>query len=327
MVGGLGSPKEIPPRHRQSNIELLCLLCMLMVLNLHSFWDIIIITGITYCKHLIFLEKVYYNFTESLYERSLMTHLFIQLIFMALVFFGSICIDKLRIFISDAVYHILTKSLHNIIKKNTIRMTTSYIVSQMSNRLSWVDNVKMVAMLFVILGHTWRIIHCPLPEWLSLFILSFNMPLFVLMTGYTSVRGIDKIATIQNLKDYLFKTTKRVMLPSAVFSIAVSIVVLFLKYVIDDNDFSWSKVIVKLIILSIYVIAFIYRNHQKGKFLFSFLCIMAIPISLKFSMFWFLNMTWCVCGTVAISTWILKKIKLNEWGGYFCCIYLLSLFH
>jgi fucose 4-O-acetylase-like acetyltransferase len=53
------------------------------------------------------------------------------------------------------------------------------------SREAWIDNVKMVAMLFVILGHTWRIIHCPLPDWLGLFILSFNMAIglfFILLS-------------------------------------------------------------------------------------------------------------------------------------------------
>jgi fucose 4-O-acetylase-like acetyltransferase len=87
-------------------------------------------------------------------------------------------------------------------------------------RIAWVDNVKMVAMLFVILGHTWRLIHCPLPSMLNEIILSFNMALFVMMTGYTSVGAIGKIVDLRSLWDYVFKITKRILLPAALFYLA-----------------------------------------------------------------------------------------------------------
>ena len=101
------------------------------------------------------------------------------------------------------------------------------------SREAWIDNVKMVAMLFIILGHTWRIIHCPLPDWLGLFILSFNMALFVIMTGYTSVKAICRINDLLDLRDYFFKITKRIMLPSAVLGLLLSIIVVVQKYLLE----------------------------------------------------------------------------------------------
>lgn len=49
----------------------------------------------------------YYNFTESLYERSVLEHVVILLFFIFIVFFGSILVDKVRIVISDLCYKFL----------------------------------------------------------------------------------------------------------------------------------------------------------------------------------------------------------------------------
>ena len=123
------------------------------------------------------------------------------------------------------------------------------------NRLAWIDNVKMVAMVFVIFGHTWRIIHYPLPEWMGLFILSFNMALFVIMTGYTSSHSIEKIATIQDLKDYIEKITKRILLPSIVFYSLLALFVFFEKIILCEVV-SWKLGLLMLAILIVYVTFF-----------------------------------------------------------------------
>ena len=47
----------------------------------------------------------YYQFTENLYEKSVFDHILILTILMILVFFGSILIDKIRIFISKSCYN------------------------------------------------------------------------------------------------------------------------------------------------------------------------------------------------------------------------------
>ena len=60
----------------------------------------------------------YYNFTESLYERPLVEHIFILLILMIIVFFGSICIDKIRICVSDMIYCTLKICLKSIKLRN-----------------------------------------------------------------------------------------------------------------------------------------------------------------------------------------------------------------
>ena len=186
----------------------------------------------------------------------------------------------------------------------------------MNNRIAWIDNVKMVAMLFVIIGHTWRIIHCDLPVWMSLFIGTFNMPLFVMMTGYTSVKSIDRIDNIIALRDYLIKITKRILVPSAFFWSVAVILLTILKYAqfrtIENERI--VELVLRALIVTLFVIGYYYRNGQKGKVLFNVLCICAIPIAIKGSSYWFLSMIWIVCSAVAIGSYITHKIR--SWGGY-----------
>ena len=133
-----------------------------------------------------------------------------------------------------------------------------------SKRLAWVDNVKMIAMLFVIFGHTWRIIHYPLPEWLGLFILSFNMALFVMMTGYTSVHSIDKITTIQDLKGYIEKITKRIILPSTVFNSLLVLFVFSERIMLGEDATLKSELLMlaMLTILIVYVTVFFLSEYS-----------------------------------------------------------------
>ena len=51
----------------------------------------------------------YYGFTESLYDRPVLEHTITLLALMAIVFFGAIIIDKVRIVISNSTYWLLAK--------------------------------------------------------------------------------------------------------------------------------------------------------------------------------------------------------------------------
>lgn len=175
-------------------------------------------------------------------------------------------------------------------------------------------------MLFVILGHTWRVIHCPLPEWLSLFILSFNMAIFVIMTGYTSVKSIDRITDLKSLWDYFQKITKRILVPSAVFSLAMSLFLAIVKFILT-KEISYDILIWKCILLFVYIICFYFRERLWGKCIFEFLCILAIPLALNYSPFWFFSMIWCVCLAVAIASYVYRII--NFVGGYIT-LYVIS---
>lgn len=55
------------------------------------------------------VKNYYYSFTESLYDLNPIVHISVLLLFIASVFIGCILIDKVRIFISDLIYVLLSK--------------------------------------------------------------------------------------------------------------------------------------------------------------------------------------------------------------------------
>lgn len=184
-------------------------------------------------------------------------------------------------------------------------------------RLSWVDNVKMLAMLFVILGHTWRIIHCPLPDWLNLFILSFNMPLFVIMTGYTSVNAISRINSKESLGEYIIKITNRILVPSAVFGSIMEVFFQISKFLIT-KEIEIPLLIYRIVFVVLFIIAFILRSNVKWVKMYSLMTIVAIPTAIFASPFWFFSMIWCVCVSVAVAALIVNSIN---WGGGFVVVF------
>lgn len=85
-------------------------------------------------------------------------------------------------------------------------------------RASWLDNAKMVAMLCVIAGHTIGLFANGLPAIVSGLIVAFNMPLFVLLSGYTSLGGLLRLDGVRSLLDYAEKALWRMVVPAVCLS-------------------------------------------------------------------------------------------------------------
>ena len=86
-------------------------------------------------------------------------------------------------------------------------------------REPWIDNVKALAILFVIIGHSIGLLSLK-PESMSLlgaWIVAFNMPLFVIMAGWTSYKGLERITDWESLLVFLEKLFERTVLPPLPF--------------------------------------------------------------------------------------------------------------
>ena len=70
-------------------------------------------------------------------------------------------------------------------------------------RINWVDNIKTIGILSVILGH----INSPL----NLFIFSWHMPLFFFLSGFF-------IDTKKSINDFVVNNFNRLMIPYFIFS-------------------------------------------------------------------------------------------------------------
>ncbi|MCM2532901.1 acyltransferase family protein [Neobacillus pocheonensis] len=78
----------------------------------------------------------------------------------------------------------------------------------MNKRIDWLDVGKGLGMLLVMLGHT------DIPSPLRTYIYTFHMPFFFFLSGY-----LVKLKQFPNLKVFLFKRTKSLILPYLCFSL------------------------------------------------------------------------------------------------------------
>lgn len=76
-------------------------------------------------------------------------------------------------------------------------------------RVAWLDNVKMYAMLWVILGHVMTIVIKTNVDLsgrvMEHFIVAFNMPLFVMLSGYSNFNAFNRIVDKQGLWNFIKK--------------------------------------------------------------------------------------------------------------------------
>jgi acyltransferase len=86
----------------------------------------------------------------------------------------------------------------------------------MSERLPWIDTLKGIGILLVVLGHTY------IPEILQKYIYSFHMPLFFYISGYLHSQKQH------TFKDFLQKKYKSLIVPYILFTI-ISVIIMLLR--------------------------------------------------------------------------------------------------
>ena len=90
-------------------------------------------------------------------------------------------------------------------------------------RIAWLDNVKMFAMLCVIFGHVMTIVIktnvYPSGKIIEHFIVAFNMPLFVIISGYSNLNTFNKIIEWRELIYFVKKSVIRILLPVVTFCV------------------------------------------------------------------------------------------------------------
>lgn len=147
-------------------------------------------------------------------------------------------------------------------------MENKPIVLNVKHRIPWIDNIKFLAIWCVIFGHFNGQIftHGRLGfEMINLFIVIFNMPLFVFMSGYSNYKSLRKLDGIKNLWDYLVKTFERIILPC----IIPCIIVYLIRPEMEHVDFKhyWFLVMLSVIQISIGGIFYITNKLRYGEML------------------------------------------------------------
>ena len=98
-----------------------------------------------------------------------------------------------------------------------------------NKRIAWIDNVKFFAIWCVIFGHFNGLLFThgrPGFGFVNLLIVVFNMPLFVLMSGYSNYHSLIRIDNIMSLAKYIKNAILYIALPCIIPSL--------LAYVIRD---------------------------------------------------------------------------------------------
>lgn len=145
-----------------------------------------------------------------------------------------------------------------------------------SKRIAWIDNVKFLAIWCVIFGHcNGQMFTCDRIgfEWVNLLIVVFNMPLFMLMSGYSNYNALQRLTSLKALGIYLFKSFERIALPC----IIPCILLYFIRTDLNTINFKlyWFCVMLVAVQIIAGVVFFVgnkFKLHDSLKWIV-FLCI------------------------------------------------------
>lgn len=172
-----------------------------------------------------------------------------------------------------------------------------------SYRLPWIDAARIFAMLAVVLGHSIGESHLPGQKWFAWWIVSWDMPLFLVLSGFTSYKSLCKSDSISDLGSYIIKLGKRMMIPAAFIGISISV-----ANCAEDGEF------IKCIILSgcllIMGMLYLVDGKQESKWPMVVMSLFAIVIELFQTHFWFITMLFCIN-----AIWIICNIVSKKMGG------------
>lgn len=103
----------------------------------------------------------------------------------------------------------------------------SFNIVSVNQRIAWIDNVKAIAIACVIFGHFNGLLfsHGRIGfDYINLLIVVFNMPLFVMMSGYCNYHSLKRIEDTSSLLVYLKKTFLYIAVPCIIPCVLVYII-------------------------------------------------------------------------------------------------------
>lgn len=200
---------------------------------------------------------------------------------------------------------------------------------QSSSRMPWLDNVKMVALLCVIIGHTTHLFANGLPGRMMGFIVAFNMPLFVLLAGYTSYKALSRLDDYKSIVSSAEKVLWRLVIPGVCLS----------AFAQANAGLLFARRLWMLFFAGVLLLYAISKVKETGKNIFLCFGLSAAKIitigfllmaSAKLNMYWFLTMLMQIQLTFYIGFYIGKFLFppfLNIlFSGVILCIIAYYLF-
>ena len=187
-------------------------------------------------------------------------------------------------------------------------------------RQAWIDNTRAFAIIAVIWMHTANmgLKDLILP---SGTVISFNMHLFVFISGYCAYRLIATICNIKDLWNYLRKLALCIGIPNLCFwSVDYGIQHVF--------EFCMYKVMVAIVVV-IAIVAYSYILYQRkiGEIWegVSIVVILLLCFSGIFNTFWFLPFIMKTSAIAAASSLISKRVQAKWWLTFVLLFSLLMI--
>lgn len=129
----------------------------------------------------------------------------------------------------------------------------------MKKRIAWLDNLKFIGIISVILGHIigfWNENRAIGADAIQALIVSFNMPLFFMISGFT-YGNYSKVSSPRGLVSYIKKVSLRLLLPS----LAAVILLRALGLINSVIDIFWFCNILWRILVVFSISVFLSKSH------------------------------------------------------------------
>lgn len=184
-------------------------------------------------------------------------------------------------------------------------------------RIAWIDNTRMFAMICVITTHIISALHTPGISNYVNWIVSFNMPLFIFLSGYMALGGFRKIENIKDWYSFLYKITARIAVPTVVcgyLSLAI------LRFWEGNTIKTCGYTIIAAAFIILYLI---YKRCKCCKRILAPFFLMTLPLAYK-SGHWFM---WMLIIEMIIFSFIELAYKKSRIGTYIIVMILFLLLY
>lgn len=203
------------------------------------------------------------------------------------------------------------------------RMTCQYEINQ---RKHWIDSARMFAMFCVVFGHTNGHLFShgmPLFAEINSIIVFFNMPLFVLLSGYCQYSGIYRINGLDDFMTFSKKTFVHLILPCITIGVIFFVITHDLKHL--RLNLYWFLKMLFILMISWGIIRLITYKYRKIPDILLFLVAMVLIdkySSAEMSIYYAAGM---LCKKYKLFVMPIKKVVLF-WGTLLTAIAICFFF-
>lgn len=196
---------------------------------------------------------------------------------------------------------------------------------EINNRIYWLDNLKFFAILCVVVGHCCSFfeygVSVPYLSELNDFVDVFNMPLFMLISGFLSFNSLKSLNTNMHLEKRVLKVADNVARPSFFFSLFF-----FLCTSIPNSLIKSLFAAFCIVFLSI----FVYFKDKSETFSLLYVLFLIILVALsivaKPAYFWYMTMYMQTSFFVSCF-FCFSNRKEYLWLVFAALLYLLSCYY